>query len=163
MKTNNPFSEKELLTLYKIIKPNLENYSNKSKEVYNDYYDDYEEPIQKKIVEKILETIETNVSKEKITELNKALLRRKFHTYHSDIDKEVYETLKQGLKERKTIAIEYFDMETAEFIKRKIDVHHTTKKYTEAYCHLRKANRTFRTSRITKAKLAPQTYTLSEK
>lgn len=160
MKKSKLFSEEELLTIYRIIKPNIEEYSNKKGEVHNDYYDEYEEPIQKKLAKTILDKIEEQIPQEQIIQLNKTMLRRKYHTYNSEIDYEVYETLKQGLKERRTVEIKYFDMKTAEFIKRKIDVYHTTQKYTEAYCHLRKANRTFRTSRITNAKLTTQTYSL---
>jgi predicted DNA-binding transcriptional regulator YafY len=51
-------------------------------------------------------------------------------------------------------------MKTAEFIKRNIDIYYTSAKYTIGYCHLRKAIRKFRTSKIASAKLIDKNYTI---
>ncbi|MFA6420262.1 MAG: WYL domain-containing protein [archaeon] len=153
----------ELLTLYRALKSNEGNYSESYKERYNDYYDEYEKPISKKVIQSILQKISSSLPEKEIEEIKKEFLRRKYHTYNNEIDEKVYATLKKALAEQKTVAIEYFDMDSAEFIPREIDVYHTTARYTEAYCHLRKENRTFKTSRITKAKISNKKYALPNK
>ena len=151
-------SKEELLTLYRALKSNEENYSDGKAEIYNDYYDDYEKPIRKSVIGNILKKISSALPDKEVTETNKDFLRRKYRTFNNDVDQKVYSTLKKGLAGQITVAIEYFDMDSAEFIKREIDVYHTTARYTEAYCHLRKEDRTFRTSRIAKAKLTDKKY-----
>lgn len=153
-------SEEELLALYRVLKSNEESYSDNAEEVYDDYYDEYREPIRKSVINKILKKITLFLPEKEINEVNKYFLRRKYHTFNNAVDQVVYATLKKGLAQLQTVAIEYFDMDSAEFIKREIDVYHTTARYTEAYCHLRKANRTFRTSRIAKARLTSKKYHL---
>ena len=156
-------SKEELLTLYRALKANEENYSESNKERYNDHYDEYEKPISKKVIQSILHKISSSLPEKEVEEIKKDFLRRKYHTYNNEIDEKVYATLKKALAEQKTVAIEYFDMDSAEFIPREIDVYHTTARYTEAYCHLRKENRTFKTSRIAKAKITNKEYVLPNK
>jgi predicted DNA-binding transcriptional regulator YafY len=156
-------SNEELLTLYRALKPNEHTYSERSGERYDEYYDEYEKPVSKKVVQSILRKISSASPKKDIDEINKSLLRRKFHAFNNEIDERVYATLKKAFAEQRTVAIEYFDMDSAEFIPREIDVYHTTARYTEAYCHLRKENRTFRTSRVTKAKITNKKYALPNK
>jgi len=58
----------------------------------------------------------------------------------------------------KTIEITYFNMESADFSKRKLDVYYKSRRYTIGYCHLRKDIRKFRTNRIASAKLTIDSY-----
>lgn|GEM_PF-6270549 len=156
-------SEEELLTLYRALKTNEDTYSESDKERYNSYYDEYEKPVSKKVIQQILQKISLSLPEKEVKEINKNLLRRKYHTYNNEVNEKVYATLKKALAEQKTVAIEYFDTDSAEFIPREIDVYHTTARYTEAYCHLRKENRTFKTSRIAKAKITNKKYAFSGK
>ena len=82
----------------------------------------------------------------------------KYHTYNNSINQNAYSTLKKAFQQLKTVEISYFDMESAEFIKRDVDVCYTSAKYTIGYCHLRKAMRKFRTSRVASAKMTDKIY-----
>ena len=62
----------------------------------------------------------------------------------------------------KTVEISYFNMDGAEFKKRKLDIYYKSRKYTIGYCHLRKGIRKFRTSRIASAKLTDDNYKIPE-
>jgi len=88
----------------------------------------------------------------------KTILRRRYDTFNNEINENVYNKIAKAFNERKTIKIGYFNMDSAEIKKRKIDVYHKTRKYIIAFCHLRKAMRKFRTSRIVSAKLTDKTY-----
>lgn len=152
-------TNKELQALYKIVKEYEEKFP---EDGYNDYYDEYEEIINKRLIKSILKKINHNLPEEIKKEINKIFLRRKYHTFSNEINEEVYSTLKKGLNKKITADIKYFNMEKAEFITRKINVYYTSTKYTIGYCHLRKEIRTFRTSRITSAKLTTSEYNIPE-
>lgn len=150
------FTDLELTALYKIIKNQHEN----TQDIQDDYYDeDYvSKPIDKKIMTTLTKKISKALPKQTKKELDKEFLRIKYHLYKNTIDTKVYATLKNAYKELKTVEIKYFDMNTAEFIKRHIDVYYTSAKYTIGYCHLRKAIRKFRTSKISSAKRIDKNY-----
>jgi predicted DNA-binding transcriptional regulator YafY len=152
------FTDLELTALYKIIKNQHEN----THDIEDDYYDeDYvSKPIDKKTITTLATKIIKALPKQTKKELDKEFLRIKYHPYNNTIDEKVYATLKNAYKKLTTTEIKYFDMNTAEFIKRHIDVYYTSAKYTIGYCHLRKAIRKFRTSKIASAKLTDKNYTI---
>ena len=149
------FTESELEVLYQIVKEYQEN-SPEGDEYYD--YDDYDEPIDNKIINSILKKISKFLPVEAKDAIDKDFLRQKYHTYNNQINQKVYSTLKKAFQELNTVEISYFDTESAEFIKRQIDVYYTSAKHTIGYCHLRNAMRKFRTSRIAYAKLTNKTY-----
>jgi|SRR3989338_9891154 len=154
------FSPEELESLYQIIREHQENAPENDEEYYNDYYDEYKQPISKKIILSILKKVAQQLPKETKKDIDKDFLRQKYHPYNNQIDERVYSALRKALKQLKTVEISYFNMDSAEFKKRKIDVYYTSAKYTIGYCHLRKDMRKFRTSRIASAKLIDQTYSI---
>ena len=158
MNMNNPlrFTESELEALYQIIKEYREN-SPKTDEDYYDY-ENYDEHIDGKIIKSILQKLTKYLPKEAKEEIDKAFLRQEYNTYNHSINERAYSILKKALKELKTAEISYFNMESAEFNKREVDVYYTSLRYTIGYCHLRKAMRKFRTSRIASTKLTDKNY-----
>ncbi len=155
-----PFTPSELEALYQIVRDYQENAPTNEEEAYNDYYDEYEEIISKKVISSILKKVAQQMPKETKGEIDKDFLRQKYHTYNNPINGKVYSTLKSALDKLKTVQISYFNMDSAEFKKRKVDVYYTSAKYTIGYCHLRKDMRKFRTSRIGSAKLTDGVYTI---
>ena len=152
------FTDSELTALYKIIKNKHENTYDIEDDSYDEEY--FSKPIDKKTITSIATKITKVLPKETKKELDKELLRKKYHPYNNTLDEKVYATLKNAYKKLKTTEIKYFDMNTAEFIKRHIDVYYTSAKYTIGYCHLRKAIRKFRTGKIASAKLIDKNYTI---
>lgn len=148
----------ELRIIYKLLKDYEEKAQDDEEGHYNDYYDEYEEILDKKQIKSLLKKIGKNLPPKITIEIGKDFLRKKYHTFNNSINERVYAILKKSFETLKTVEIEYFNMESAEFIKRKIDVYYTSAKYTIGYCHLRKAIRKFRTSRISSAKLTESTY-----
>ncbi len=155
-----PFTPKELEALYQIVRDYQENAPENEEEAYNDYYDEYEELISKKVISSILKKVAQQLPKEAKEEIDKEYLRQKYHTYNNPINGKAYSALKSALKQLRTVEISYFNMDSAEFKKRKVDVYYTSAKYTIGYCHLRKDMRKFRTSRIASAKLTDRAYTI---
>jgi predicted DNA-binding transcriptional regulator YafY len=154
------FTIHELKVLYKLAKEYEDAAPESEEEQYNDYYDEYEKPISKKTVNSILKKIAKNLPQDDTGEIDKDFLRRKYPTYNNYINDRVYSTLKKALGQLKTTQIEYFNMDSSEFSKRNIDVYYTSSKYTIGYCHLRKAIRKFRTSRIAKTKITDSKYSV---
>jgi len=152
------FTSTELEALCQIVKEYQENAPENDGEQYNDYYDEYEEPISKKIISSILKKIAQQLPKDAKEEIDKDFLRQKYHTYNNQISEKAYRILKKAVEQLKTVEINYFNMDDAEFKKRKIDVYYTSARYTIGYCHLRKEMRKFKTSRIASAKFTDQTY-----
>lgn len=146
------FTDAELEAAYQIIKE----YQEKS-QTYDDY-NDYEEPIDSEIIKSIIKKTTQLLPKKSKLEIDKEFLRQKYHSYNNYINERVYSALKKAFSELKTIQISYFDMESAEFIKRNINVYYTSAKYTIGYCHLRKAMRKFRTSKIASVKPTEKAY-----
>ena len=158
----NPLSTKELENIYKILRAIDEKLiSNPSEEWELDYYE--ENLIDKKDIKIILKKIEKLLSKDQLISINKPLLRRKYHTFNNEINERVYRILEKAFNELKTVEIGDFNIESAEAKKREIDIYHKTRKYVTAFCHLRNAERVFRTSRITSAKITGKSYQIPEK
>jgi len=155
-------TKEELSTIYKVLLNSKDKLFFGKKEVFNDYYGEYEEPFSKKIFESILKKISKELPKEDADDINKESLRRKYHTYNNDVDEKIYSTLQKAFAERKSVDISYFNMESADFSNRELDVYYTSAKYTIGYCHLKKAIRKFRTSRISKAKINSGVYSIPE-
>ncbi len=154
------FTPEELEALYQIVRKYEENAPENEEEAYNDYYDEYEEILPKDVISSILKKVARQLPEEAKEEIDKYFLRQKYHTYNNPIDGKVYSTLKNALEQLKTAEISYFNMDSAEFKKREVDIYYASAKYTLGYCHLRKAMRKFRTSRIASAKLTDQTYSV---
>ncbi|MBI4983126.1 WYL domain-containing protein [Candidatus Woesearchaeota archaeon] len=154
------FTPSELEALYQIVKEYQENAPKSEEEYYNDYNDEYEEQISRKIISSILKKVAQQLPAEAQEEIDRDFLRQKYHTYNNPIDEKTHRTLKSAFEQLQTVEISYFNMDNAEFKKRKIDVYYTSAKYTIGYCHLKKEMRKFRTSRIASAKLTDQTYSV---
>lgn len=154
-------STKDLTKIHQILKAFNEGLLvNPSAEWELDYYD---EPLaDKKGLAPILRKIEKMLPKEDFEETNKNILRRRYDAFSNEIDEAVYRRIEKAFDERKTIEIGYFNMKSATVRKREIDIYHKTRKYVIAYCHLRKAIRKFRTSRIVLAKLTDNTYSIPD-
>src|SRR3989344_9334593 len=155
-------TKKEAEAFYKIVKKYEENAPESDEEQYDDYYDTYEELIKKKTIKSILNKVNNLIPKEQKEEIDKNFLRKKYHTFNNHVDDKVYSTIEKAFSQLKTIEISYFNMEKAEFSKRKVDIYYKSKRYTIGYCHLRKDIRRFKTSRISSAKLTNDNYKIKE-
>lgn len=151
-------TKEEFEAIYKLVKEYEENASESNGKYYDDYYDNYEEPIKKKIIKSILLKVSNALPKNQKEEIDKDFLRKKYHTFNNDIDEKVYAIIEKAFNQLKTVEIAYFNVESAEFSKRKIDIYYKSKKYVVGYCHLRKEIRKFRTHKITSAKLTNDNY-----
>lgn len=121
--------------------------------------DHYDEPIaDKKGLKQILRKIEALLPQEDAEESKKTVLRRRYDPFNNEINESVYRKIESAFENNKTLEIGYFDMESAEVIPRLIDVYYKSRRYVVAYCHLRKAIRKFRTSRIVAAKTTEKNY-----
>lgn len=156
------FSKEESEALYKIIKEYEKDAPESDREYYDDYYDEYKAPIKKKTINSVLKKISANLPKDQKGEIDKDFLREKYHTFNNEINEKVYSGIEKAFSQLKTVEIKYFNMESAEFSKRKIDVYYKSRRYTLGYCHLKKGIRKFRTSRIASAKLTDETYQIPE-
>ncbi len=125
-----------------------------------DYYD--EPLVDRKPLQAILKKIESILPRDSKEEIIKTFLRRKYSTLNNDVDEKVYARIEKAFNSLKTIEIRYFNMESAEFSKRKVDVYYKSRRYVIGYCHLRKAIRKFKTSRIASAKLTEEKYKIPE-
>lgn len=148
----------ELKAIYRLAKEHEENAPESEEEMYNDYYGEFEEPISRKTIASILKKIDKRLPTEETQKINKNFLRRRYHTFNNYVSEKTYTTLKKALKHLKTAEIKYFNMDSAEFGTRSLNVYYTSSKYTIGYCHLRKAIRKFRTSRIASAKITASSY-----
>src|SRR3989344_5019386 len=151
-------TKEEAEALYKIVKEYEKDAPESDKKYYDDYYDEYETPIKKKIIKSILEKINNLLPEEQRVEIDKDFLRKKYHTFNNEVDERVYSVIEKAFSQLKTIEITYFNMESANFSKRELDIYYKSRKYTIGYCHLRKDIRKFRTSRIASAKLTSDHY-----
>ena len=158
MKTQQFFSKEEAEAVYKIIKEYEKDAPESDKEYYDDYYDEYKTPIKKKIIKSVLIKISDILPEKQRVEIDKDFLRKKYHTFNNEVDEKVYSIVEKAFSQLKTIEITYFNMESVDFSKRKPDVYYKSRRYTIAYCHLRKDIRKFRTSRIASAKLTDEHY-----
>lgn len=163
MKAKSPeLTKEESEALYKIIKEYEENAPESDKEYYDDYYDSYETPIKQKIINSILKKISSGITEKERIKIDKDFLRKKYHTLNNEIDEEVYTILEKAFNQLKTVEIKYFNMESAEFSKRKLDIYYKSRRYIIGYCHLREDIRKFRTHRIASAKLTNDNYKIPE-
>lgn len=155
-------NKEELTSLYKIVKEYSEELPDDMDDWYSYHSDFDEEPVEKKIVVSLLQEIEKLIPKEEKELIDKDFLRKRYHPFKNEIDEKVYEIVEKAFAQLRSIEIEYFSMGKAEFKKRKIDVYYKSRKYVIGYCHLRKAIRKFRTSRISSAKLTKYKYEIPE-
>ncbi len=157
------FTIDELSVIYTLVKESKESLPESEEDGYPDYYGEYIEPASKRVIASILKKISKYLPKEKTNGIDKDFLRTKYHTFNNNINQKVYGILKRAFDQLKTVEIEYFNMESAEFKKRMVDIYYTSAKYTIGYCHLRKDIRKFRTSRIASAKLTNAGYTVPKR
>jgi len=154
-------SVKEAKQIYQILKAFDEGLIvNPSEEWELDHYD--EKIADRKGLKSILKKIEKSLPKEDSEETNKTVLRRKYDTFNNEVNESVYRKIENAFNNKVIVEIGYFDMASAETRKREIDVYHKTRKYVIGYCHLRKAIRKFRTSRIVTAKLTNKGYKIPD-
>jgi len=151
-------TKKEAEAIYKLVKEYEQNAPENDEEYYDDYYGEYKTPIKKKIIKSICSKINNFFPKVQKEKIDKDFLRKKYHTFNNEIDERVYSIIEKAFNQLKTVEIKYFNMESAEFSKRKIDIYYKSRRYTIGYCHLRKDIRKFRTSRISSAKITNETY-----
>jgi len=151
------FNGNELKVLYQIVKSFDEGLiKNPSESWETDYY---EKPlIDRKLILTILKKIEEMLPKKEREGIIKDFLRRKYSTFNNEIDEKVYAVIEKAFDKLKTVEIGYFDMESAEVKKRPLDIYYKSRKYTIGYCHLKKAIRKFRTSRIVYARIIDKNY-----
>ena len=133
---------------------------NPSEEWELDHYD--EKIADRKGLKVVLKKIEKSLPKKESEKTKKTVLRRRYDTFNNEIDESVYRKIENAFNNKKTVEIGYFNMSSAETRKREIDVYHKTRKYVIGYCHLRKAIRKFRTSRIVTAKLTDKNYKIPD-
>lgn len=158
---NKPLTAQELKKIYQILNAYDQNLIvNPSENWETDHYD---EPIaDKKGLKQILRKIELLLPKKDAEESKKTTLRRRYDTFNNEISEPVYRKIENAFEGRNTLEIGYFDMEYAEVIPRQVDVYYKSRRYVIAYCHLRKAIRKFRTSRITSAKTTGKNYKIPD-
>ena len=157
-KNNLRLTKEEAEALYKIVKEYEKDAPEGDKEYYDDYYDEYKTPIKKKIMKSIINKINNFLPKKQKEEIDKDFLRQKYHTFNNEINERVYSIIEKAFNQLKTIEIKYFNVGSAEFSKRKLDVYYKSRKYVIGYCYLRKDIRKFRTHRIASAKLTNDNY-----
>lgn len=162
MNINLTLTNKEIEAVYKILKEYEENLPKTEEEIHVDYYDNYEELVDKKTFASILKKIYLNLSKESRKEIDKDFLRKKYSTFNSRVDEKVYTTIEKAFSQLKTAEIKYFNMESAEFSRRLVNIYYKSRRYVIGYCYLRKSIRKFRTSRIASAKLTQEKYKIPE-
>ena len=151
---NEGLTQEELEALYQIVKE----YNKNKLNVEHEYHDDFEEPISKKLIISILKKLNKSLPEEVKKEIDKDFLRKKYHPFNNEINEEAYGVLEKAFDQLKTVEISYFNMNRAEFKKRKLDIYYKSRKYIIGYCNLRKGIRKFRTSRIASARLADNSY-----
>jgi len=110
----------------------------------------------------LLTKLKNILPENEIKEQEKEVLIRKYSNWNNELDEKVYSKVENSFNKGKTIQIGYFDMGSAEINKREIDVYHKTRRYVIGYCHLRKAMRKFRTSRIISAKITDKSYQIPQ-
>lgn len=159
---NSLFTNQEIIALYKIVREHQEELPATETEIHFDYYDDYEELVGKNVLRAILKKLSKKLPKEEKDSLDKEFLRKKYSSFNNEIDERVYSVLERAFSHLKTVEISYFNIENAEFSKRKIDIYYKSRRYIIGYCHLRKSIRKFRTSRIASAKLTKNKYQIRE-
>ena len=153
------FNKQELKKIYKILNAYDQRLLVNPAESWE--MDLYDEPIaDKKGLKEILGKIASLLPAEEVKESKNIILRRKYDTLNNEINASVYKKIENAFEGKNTLKIGYFDMKSAESISRLIDIYYKSRKYTIAYCHLRKAIRKFRTSRITSAKITEENYTI---
>ncbi len=154
-------STKEVAQVHQILKAFDEGLIvNPSEDWELDHYD--EKIADKTGLKSIIKKIEKSLPKKESEKTKKTVLRRRYDTFNNEINESAYRKIENAFNSKKTIEIGYFDMASAETRKREIDVYHKTRKYVIGYCHLRKAIRKFRTSRIVTAKLTDKDYTIPD-
>ena len=156
------FTKNEIAAIYKIVREHQENIPKTEEEIHEDYYDNYEELVGKKVLQNILKKLSRGLPTKEKEEIDKYFLRQKYHSFSNGVDEIVYRIIEKAFNQLNTIEIKYFNMENAEFSKRKLDVYYKSRKYTIGYCHLRKSIRKFRTHRIASAKLTSESYKIPE-
>lgn len=151
------FDEEELESVYQIIKDYDERIPDNPEDYH--FFDDYnEEPIDKEIIKSILDKIGKSLSLKNKEMIDKEFLRKKYGFFNNFVDEKISDIINKAYEQLKTVEIKYFNMESAEFRKRKVDIYHKSSKYIIRYCHLRKDIRKFRVSRINSAILTKEKY-----
>ena len=154
-------SKKEITQAYQILKAFDEGLIvNPSEEWELDHYD--EKIADRNGLKPIIKKIEQSLPKKESEKTKKTILRRRYATFNNEINESVYKKIENAFNNNKTIEIGYFDMTFAKTIKREIDINYKTRRYIIGYCHLRKAIRKFRMSRVVTSKLNDKNYKIPD-
>ena len=154
-------SKKEITQAYQILKAFDEGLIvNPSEEWELDHYD--EKIADRNGLKPIIKKIEQSLPKKESEKTKKTILRRRYATFNNEINESVYKKIENAFNNNKTIEIGYFDMTFAKTIKREIDIYYKTRRYIIGYCHLRKAIRKFRMSRVVTSKLNDKNYKIPD-
>ena len=154
-------STKEVVQVYQILKAFDEGLIvNPSEEWELDHYD--EKIADRNGLKPIIKKIEQSLPKKESEKTKKTILRRRYATFNNEINESVYKKIENAFNNNKTIEIGYFDMTFAKTIKREIDIYYKTRRYIIGYCHLRKAIRKFRMSRVVTSKLNDKNYKIPD-
>lgn len=154
-------TKEELKRIYLILKALEEGQLGYPAEEWElDHFD--ERLIDRKGIRQILGKLRRSLPERNVKEVDKRVLLRKYSVYGSEVDEDVYFELEKAFNNRNTVGIEYFSMEKAEGVRRKIDIYYKSRRYIIAFCHLRKAIRKFRTSRIMSARPTKEKYSIPD-
>lgn len=125
-----------------------------------DHFD--ERLIDRRGIGRILGKLRELLPERDVKEVDKKVLLRKYSVFGSEVDENVYLELETAFNNRDRVEIEYFSMEKAKGVRRKIDIYYKSRRYIIAFCHLRRAIRKFRTSRIMSARPTKEKYSIPE-
>ncbi len=106
--------------------------------------------------------LEASLQRQEVEDVRRSVLARKYHRYHNEVDQRVYSILSRAFKNRKRIEMDYFSLQSEEVTRREIEIYYLSRKYVIALDHLRSAVRKFRTSRVMKARIEPESYEIPE-
>jgi predicted DNA-binding transcriptional regulator YafY len=156
-----PLTDEDLKKIYLILKSVDEGQLVYPAEEWElDHFD--EKLVDKKGIKPVLSKLRKSLPEQDAKEIDKQVLLRRYSVFGSEVDEAVYSKLENAFEKRNTVEIEYFSIEKAEAIKRKIDIYYKSRRYVIAFCHLRNTVRKFRTSRIISARLTGEKYSIPE-
>ena len=155
------FTKEELKRIYLILKALEEGRLGYPEEEWElDHFD--ERLIDRRGIGQTLGKLRKMLPEKDVKEVDKKVLLRKYSVLGSEVDEDVYFELEKAFNNRNRVEIEYFSMERGEGVKRKIDIYYKSRRYIIAFCHLRRAMRKFRTSRIMSASPTKEKYSIPE-
>lgn len=157
----NKLTDKDLRMAYLILKAYKENQIiDKPGEWEEDYYG--EKIIDLKEINSVIKKLKSILPREIMGEINKKILVRKYSDWTNVARSSIINKVEKAFQNDQTLEIEYFNLDEGESVKRAVDIYAKNVRYIVGYCHLRKAIRKFRISRIVKAKVLEKTYKIPD-